>query len=802
MKPRRRLEPGPDDAGRMEASDPATVDVRTLTDILETITDGRAAFDAAWRFTFVNDRAERHYGRPRADLIGRVVWDVFPEARGTVFDREYHRAVAEHTPGRFEAYSVIAKQWLEVFCFPLAGGLSVSFRDISDRRRSQEALDAVNRDLRLRVSEFETLLDVLPVAIAVSLDRESRVIRMNRACARMLRLDPHANASLTAAADVRPRHFRVMHAGRELAGHELPVQVAAREGRDVRELDVDIVFEDGTSKSVLEYAAPLFDDEGQPRGSVGVFVDLTDRLTAEHRFRLMADNAPVMVWVTEPDGSRSFLSQSWYEFTGQTPPEGLGYGWLDVVHPDDRPDASRAFRRAVDHRAAYRQESRFRRHDGEYRWVIEAATPYLDPAGVYRGHIGSVIDISERKVVEDERERMLDSERIAHAEADRANQLKDEFLASLSHELRTPLNAILGWAQLLRSRPPSAAFLEQGLETLERNAKLQAQLIDDLLDMSRILSGRVRLDVQHVNIDQAVEAAVEAIRPAAEAKQIHVQVALDRQAGSVSGDPTRLQQVFWNVLSNAVKFTPRGGRVEIALKRVDSHVEVVISDTGIGIAPDFLPSVFERFRQADASTTRRHGGLGLGLSIARQLVELHGGSIRAESAGPGHGAAFSVELPLAAVTCGDRDGWRARPQPAAGVADLSFRVSLAGVSVLVVDDDLDARRLIALILEACGARVEAVPSARAALEALARQRPDVIVSDIGLPEQDGYALMQAVRALGDECRDIPALALTAFARSEDRRRALMAGFQLHVAKPVEPAELCTAVASLAGRLGP
>lgn len=797
-----RQKSAPVDARRAEAHDPAADAVRALTDILETITDGRVAFDREWRFTFVNDRAERHYGRPRAELLGRVVWDAFPEARGTVFDREYHRVVVENTPGRFEAYSAIAKRWLEVFCFPLADGLSVNFRDISDRRRGQDALDAANRDLRLRVSEFETLLDVLPVAIAVSLDRDSRVIRTNRACARMLRLDPRANASLTAASDERPRHFRVMHAGRQLSGEELPLQMAAREGREVRELEVDIAFDDGTSISVLEYAAPLFDDDGRPRGSVGVFVDLTDRLTAEHRFRLMADNAPVMVWVSEPDGSCSFLSQSWYEFTGQSPQDGLGYGWLTALHPDDRGEAERAFRRAVEHRAPYRVESRFRRHDGEYRWAIDAATPYFDPAGAYRGHIGSVIDISERKVLEDERERMLDSERIAHAESDRANQLKDEFLASLSHELRTPLNAILGWAQLLRSRPPTATFLEQGLETLERNAKLQAQLIDDLLDMSRILSGHVRLNAQHVNLAQPVEAAVEALRPAADAKQIRVQVALDSQAGPVSGDPTRLQQVFWNILSNAVKFTPRGGRVLITLERVDAHVELTINDTGIGIAPDFLPSVFERFRQADASTTRRHGGLGLGLSIARQLVELHGGSIRARSAGPGHGATFVVRLPVSTVAQSDSDGARAPERPSPDAADSSPRVLLAGVSVLVVDDDLDARRLIALILESSGAEVEIVPSAPAALEALARQRPDVIVSDIGLPEQDGYTFIQAVRALGDEFRAIPALALTAFARSEDRRRALMAGFQLHLSKPVEPAELCTAVASLAGRLTP
>ncbi len=409
-----------------------------------------------------------------------------------------------------------------------------------------------------------------------------------------------------------------------------------------------------------------------------------------------------------------------------------------------------------------------------------------------------------------EREQLLGAERAARAEAERVSLMKDEFLATLSHELRTPLNAILGWAQILRSGGGGGGGLDEhvaeGLDVIERNARVQTQLIEDLLDMSRIVSGKVRLDVQRVDLQDVVKAAVASVRHSADQKGIRLQVVLDPLAGPVRGDPNRLQQCFWNLLSNAIKFTPKGGKVQVGLERVNSHLEVCVTDTGQGIRPEFLPHVFERFRQADASTTRRHGGLGLGLSIVKNLVELHGGKVRAKSAGEGQGATFCIELPVVVVHPPDDGAARAHPRAGgltggcAGTMDAADHPPLGGITVLAVDDEPDARHLIKRVLEDCGARVLLAASAADGLEVVQRERPDMIVSDIGMPDVDGYAFIRQVRALPPDAGGrTPAAALTAFARSEDRTRALRAGYQSHVAKPVEPAELTAVVASLATR---
>ena len=393
----------------------------------------------------------------------------------------------------------------------------------------------------------------------------------------------------------------------------------------------------------------------------------------------------------------------------------------------------------------------------------------------------------------------------AKNEAERNSQMKDEFLATLSHELRTPLNAILGWAQVLRDGHADPEDLNQGLATIERNARAQTQIIEDLLDMSRIVSGKVRLDVQRINLVPALEEAIASMRPTADTKGIRLLATLDPQAGSISGDPNRLQQMFWNLLSNATKFTPRGGRVHVVLERVNSHLEVSVIDSGQGITAEFLPHVFDRFRQQDASTTRQHGGLGLGLAIVKQLVELHGGSVRVKSAGEGMGATFIVALPLTVLhpEAEPPESGRRHPQAATSHPNLqTHSLNLQGVKVLVVDDEADARALVKRLLEDRGASVRAAGSVEDALRLLAEERPDVLVSDIGMPGEDGYALIRQVRALGvNQGGAVPAVALTAYARAEDRMKAILAGFQMHVSKPVEPAELLTMVASLSGRAG-
>jgi CheY-like chemotaxis protein/two-component sensor histidine kinase len=367
--------------------------------------------------------------------------------------------------------------------------------------------------------------------------------------------------------------------------------------------------------------------------------------------------------------------------------------------------------------------------------------------------------------------------------------------------LRTPLNAILGWSALLRNGHPTPEDLSQGLETIERNARIQTQLIEDLLDMSRIISGKVRLDVQHVDLSSVVESAINSVMPAAEAKGIQLRRVLDPHAGPISGDPDRLQQVFWNLLSNSIKFTPRGGKVEVLLQRVNSHIEVIVTDTGMGIKPEFLPHVFDRFRQADSSTTRRQGGLGIGLSIVKHLVELHGGTVHAKSAGEAQGATFTIKLPLAIVR--HEGSRREHPTTSHGHSGPCDILSLSGIKVLVVDDERDARELIKRVLTECKADVETADSADQAKAIVKNIMPDVIVSDIGMPGKDGYEFIRELRSLSPESGGrIPAIACTAFARSEDRTRAMLAGYQVHISKPVEPQELVATVASLAGRTNP
>lgn len=398
----------------------------------------------------------------------------------------------------------------------------------------------------------------------------------------------------------------------------------------------------------------------------------------------------------------------------------------------------------------------------------------------------------------DERNALLERERDARAHAERLSALKDEFLATLSHELRTPLSAMVGWVQVLRRGVKSEADLRRGLEVIERNAHAQTHLIEDLLDMNRITSGKLRLDVQLLAPVAFVEAALETVRPAAEAKGVRIRRVLDPDAGPVAGDAARMQQVVWNLLSNAIKFTPPGGDVQVLLHRVAAHVEIQVSDSGVGIAPEFVPHVFERFRQADASTARRFGGLGLGLSIVKHLVELHGGSVRAESLGVGQGATFTVALPVTAVDRQRDAEWHVHARPPAG-GELA-PPDLSSVTVLVVDDDADTRELIERLLRECGARVLAAESGAAAVPLVARERPDVLLSDIAMPDVDGYELLRRVRALGDaRGGSVPAIALTAFAGAADRTRALRAGFLAHLSKPIEAAELAATVAAIARR---
>ena len=511
---------------------------------------------------------------------------------------------------------------------------------------------------------------------------------------------------------------------------------------------------------------------------------------SEDRYRDLVDNSHELICTHDLEG-RVLSVNPWAARALGYPQESLvGINIRDGLLPEYR-DQFNEYLETVKSQGSARGVMKVRTATGETRQWEYYNT--LRTEGVETPIVrGMAHDATERREA-------LKREKEARLEAEAANRVKDEFLSTLSHELRTPLTAIMGWSDLLLHDEVEPERRRQAIETIARNANSQCQLINDLLEVSRIITGKLRLEFVACDLRSVIEAAAESIRPTAEAKGIRLQLALDADAGEVYGDRERLQQIVWNLLSNGVKFTQSGGSVNVSLQRINSHVEIVVMDSGVGIHPDFLPHVFDRFRQADGSTTRNYGGLGLGLAIVRHLVELHGGTARAESAGEDQGSRFIVRLPLMVAA----EQHVEAPIPTAVVADAvrDRQLSLHGLRVLIVDDELDARALLTAMLERCGAEVHAAGSAAEGLESIERWHPDVLVADIGMPVEDGYGLIRKLRALPkDRGGQTPALALTAYARTEDRVRAISEGYQLHLAKPVDRVELATVVASLANRV--
>ncbi len=527
---------------------------------------------------------------------------------------------------------------------------------------------------------------------------------------------------------------------------------------------------------------------------------------AERRYRSLLDNiTDYAIFMTDPEGRVSSWNGGAGAILGYSGREILGQS-VELLATQEDLESDTPKREMREAASAGRvTNARWRlRKDGRRLFVEGVVAAVRDDTDRLLGFAHFLRDVTEKHRIEIEREQLLDSERAARSQAEYASRTKDEFLATLSHELRTPLNAILGWTQVLRKSRDLPQDAVNALTVIERNARSQAQIIEDLLDMSSIISGKVRLDVQRLDLASIVKATVETVKPAALAKGIRLHVVLDPLAGPVRGDPNRLQQVFWNLLTNAMKFTHKDGRVTLTLARVNSHLEVEVSDNGEGIDPAFLPHVFDRFRQADASSARRHGGLGLGLSIVKQLVELHGGAISAKSAGRDLGSTFRVSLPLMATIedALEPDVSRQHPKRSASLSAIEEIApgDLTGLKVLVVDDEPDARSLIQRLLQDCHASVVTAGSADEALQILCRDTPHVLVSDIGMPGEDGYTLIRRIRSMTGASALVPAIALTAYARIEDRMKAIHAGFQLHLSKPVEPIELVAMVHSLARRL--
>ncbi|AFZ24579.1 PAS domain S-box [Cylindrospermum stagnale PCC 7417] len=920
----------------------------------------------------------------------------------------------EPIPVNFHAFTIKDKKTGQ----PTA--LATVTRNISAQKQAEEKILKLNQDLQRRVDELQTLLEVIPIGIGIAEDPECQTIKVNPSFAKQLQILPETNASLSAPEEQKPTNFKVYHEGRELLPEELPMQYSAAHGVEVIDFDVEVVHEDGRIVNLLESVAPLFDEEGQTRGCIGAFLDITVRKQVElvlrnHQKWLedVLNLMPMPLLFIEPGTARvTFANRAADEFAGGEFPkgklcdnfdgllqgiphemmpgvrvargerlDGLEMDWhtcvgirsvllfadtLPAMHgypatcvlvfqdvtnlkrvekaltlgnnrlqllfdtvnnllSSQQPVAliDSVFQKLAEqigldvyfnyliednaHRMQLASYSGISRELAtEIEWLefgqavcgtvaqeqrpmaVENVQQSTDPKVelirslgitayycyplIAQGRVLGTLSFGSRSLcqfsenqkgmmqavcdqiaIAIERASLIASLQQQTEQLRQANRMKDEFLAILSHELRSPLNAILGWAQLLRTRKFGETQTAKGLETIERNARMQTQLIEDLLDISRMIRGQLRLNVRTCDLVPIIESAIETVNLAAQAKEIDLRLLVSKPqtpqnpdlAGAnselaspqsqicvssngvflreaedansqflLTADAERLQQIIWNLLSNAIKFTPLGGKVEIRLSQITAHsrelmgnrnkqllpnyVQIEVIDAGIGISREFLPYVFDRFRQADSSITRAHGGLGLGLAIVRHLVELHGGTVQVDSLGEGQGATFTVKLPLLLPT--RQAIWKSESRKKADFAPRDECTSLVGVRVLVVDDEADSREFITTVLEHCQADVQVVASVQEALQVISQWKPDVLVSDIGMPEEDGYSLIRKLRSLSPEQGGkIPAAALTAYARPEDRMRAIQAGYQLHLPKPIEPAELAAVVASLVSR---
>jgi PAS domain S-box-containing protein len=817
---------------------------RRLESLLHSIDEGFVVFDRDWRYRYVNDRAAALLQHPAASMIGMAIWDLFPEIVGTEIEAKLRRASAETTPVAFEAFYKPYGRWFRIRIFPTLDGFSALLEDTTDRKRAEEAslrLAAIVRsseeaiigkDLDGIITAWNPAAERLfgftaPEAIGHSIrmivpaDRQAEedevLSRLRRGetiehfeTVRIRKNGTPINIALTVS-PIRDADGRIVGASKIARDIEeriraeaertrlLTAEQAARAQAESAERRATVLSESSAvlsssldSATTLRTVARLV----VPRFADWCIVDLVTRENSLER---------VAVSAAGPDAEALLLELQRYapDWTSSQPAAEALRSRKTVVIPEVTEETLISTARDEQHLAIMRRlhpcsalavpMATRQRIVGAITLVRTAPGHQYDAADIAMAE-----ELARRAALAVDNATLYGEAEEARAQAEGANRAKDEFLAVVSHELRTPMNAVYGWARMLQMGQIDSGTTPRALDAIVRNAHVQLQLIDDLLDVSRIISGKMRLDIRTVDLHRVLESALDAVRPAADAKGLRLQSLLDPSAGPLNGDPDRLQQVVWNLLMNAVKFTPKDGRIQLALQRVGSHLEIVVSDTGAGIRRELLPVIFDRFKQGESGSTRNQGGLGIGLAIVRHLVELHGGSVTAESAGEGQGATFRVKLPRVAALVEAKDE---RSHPTAGQPVPAYHgPSLRGLRVLVVDDDPDALDLIATILRRAEAEAMLCSSPPEALAMLRSWKPHVLVSDIEMPGEDGYSLIRKVRELaGSDGGQIPAVALTAYGRAEDRVRSLSAGYSMHVAKPVDPVELGVIVANLAGR---
>jgi PAS domain S-box-containing protein len=761
----------------------------TLNALIASSPIGIAFFDRELRYVHVNEALAATNGVPLSEHFGRTFWDVLPQwapAIAPILQQVMETQkplLNQEVVGATHPSDVIRYGLINYFPVCLTDGevlgVGVTSVDITDRKRVQQ-------ELQHTLQTLQTIVTASPLPIVV--------------------IEPDLTVKLWNLA--AERLFGWSEA--EVLGQLIPIVPAEKqdECRQVREAVVkgETFFgketyrckRDGSTVILNILAAPLYGDQGSVDTILLILQDITAQQQAavnlrdsEERLRLALIAANQGLYDLNVQTGDAIVSPAYAQMLGYDPDEfqETNARWRDRLHPDDVDVVYQAYQNYISGiLAIYRVEFRQRTKAGDWQWILSIGKIVSwDSEGRPLRMLGTHTDITERKQAETEREQLLVREKVAREQAETANRIKDEFLAVLSHELRSPLNPILGWSKLLQQGQLDAAQTRQALQAIERNAKLQAELIEDLLDVSRILQGKLNLNVSAINLAATIRAAMETVQLAAAAKAIKLAASFEPDPPFLQGDSTRLQQVIWNLLSNAVKFTPTGGQVNIRLERLDAWAQITISDTGQGIEPAFLPHVFDYFRQADAATTRKFGGLGLGLAIVRHLVELHGGTVAVASPGVGSGATFTVKLPLSPIQASAR-----QPEQASAAAS-----TLHGIRVLVVDDEPDSREFVAFVLEQAGAAVMTATTASEALGLLQRWQLDVLLSDIGMPAMDGYMLLQQVRALpAEQGGQVPAIALTAYAGDFNQQQARQAGFQQHVSKPVEPEQLIQVIASL------